>query len=363
MKKVLLLTHEYYPFAGGVATYCYNLFKNFPSDQYIILTDCQVVSANSHTVKTKLLAPYLWPHWLKGLYSVLMVVKKHKIEIIFTPNILPLGSIAYFVQKIFGIPYVISLHGLDINLALKNKPALSKKILSNAMTVVCNTAQTASSISAIVSSEKIKIIYPIVDIDPSKIDQVKIDSLKNKYNIIDEKIILTVGRLVARKGHSLLLQALSHLKDLKFKYFIIGRGPEQDALRAQIQAAQLEDRVFLLDDVTTEQLPYFYQLADLFAMPHQVSDTDVEGFGMVFLEAATFHLPIIAGSSGGVREIFTGQGDVIYADDVRQLEIALRTLVTDRHKSQELGQRAYERSEYFKNIASENIKLLENILS
>ncbi len=187
--------------------------------------------------------------------------------------------------------------------------------------------------------------------------------MKNKYNITDEKIILTVGRLVARKGHALLLQALSHLKDLKFKYFIIGRGPEQDALRVQIQAAQLEDRVFLLDDVTTEQLPYFYQLADLFAMPHQVSDTDVEGFGMVFLEAATFHLPIIAGSSGGVREIFTGQGDVIYADDVGQLEIALRTLVTDRQKSQELGQRAYERSEYFKNIASENIKLLENILS
>lgn len=363
MKKVLLLTHEYYPFAGGVASYCYNLFKNFPADKYIVLTDCQDVQTSHNKIQAKLLVPYIWPHWLGGLWSTIQVVKKNKIEIIFTPNILPLGSIAFFIKKIFGIPYVISLHGLDINLAIQHKASWTKKILTNAEAVICNTNYTASLIKDLVSVDKIKVIYPSISINQEKASVEKINSLKQKYNITDEKVILTVGRLVTRKGHALVIRALDRLGDLAVKYFILGEGPEKVALENQIKEAKLEDRVFLVGKVSNEALLDFYQLADIFVLANQSQGADVEGFGMVFLEAASFSLPIIAGSSGGVQEVFSGQSDVIYADDELAIRQALQGLINDEQKRFAFGQQAYLRSEFFKQTAKDNIKLLANILN
>ncbi len=363
MKKVLLLTHEYYPYPGGVARYCYNLFKNFPEDKYIVMTDCRAVKNSASTIQTKLLTPYIWPHWLIGLWSVMKVVKKNKIEIIFTPNILPLGSIAYFIKKIFGLPYVISLHGLDINLALKNKPALAKKILASAEKVICNTEYTASLIKDFVVSEKIQVIYPSADIDSTPVSAQQLSSLKKQYNITDEKVILTVGRLVPRKGQHLVIKALQALGDFKFKYFIVGNGPAKSVLAKQIQEANLEDKVFLLDNVTDADLRSFYHLADIFALPNQSFGADVEGFGIVFLEAAAFHLAIIAGPSGGVQEVFTGQDDVVYAEDDLAIRQALSELMSDEQKRLKFAKQAYLRSEYFKQIAKDSIKSLVKILS
>lgn len=363
MKKTLILTHEYYPFAGGVARYCYNLFKNFPTDKYLVLTDCPEIKTSGNIIKLKFLRPYVWPHWLWALWSVWRLVKKHKIEIIFTPNILPLGSVAYFIKKIFGLPYIISLHGLDINLALKNKPALTKKILSQAQNIVCNTKYTASLIQGMTPSEKVQVIYPSPSLESKLVAQENIDELKKKYHITDERVILTVARLVARKGQSLMIKTLLSLNDLKWKYFIIGDGPEKNSLAQQIKEAGLENKVFLLGTLTNEELASFYQLADIFALPNQALGADVEGFGIVFLEAASYHLPIIAGASGGVKEMFTGQGDVFFAADEKTLALALRDLAGDEQKRISFGERAYLRSEYFKKIASENIKLFEKILS
>ena len=363
MKKTLILTHEYFPFAGGVAKYCYNLFKNFPTDKYLVLTDCPEIKTSGNIIKLKFLRPYVWPHWLLAMYSIWRIVKKHKIKIIFTPNILPLGSMAYVIKKIFGLPYIISLHGLDINLALKNKPGLSKKILSQAQSIICNTKYTANLITGLVPDQKVHIIYPSAEMTSQLVAQEKIDELKKKYQISDEKVILTVARLVERKGHALLIKTLASLSDLKLKYFIIGDGPEKDSLTKQIKERGLEDKVFLLGQIYNDELPAWYQLADIFALPHQALGADVEGFGIVFLEAASYHLPIIAGASGGVKEMFTGQGDAFFVEDEQSLALALRDLVGDEQKRISFGERAYLRSEYFKKIAVENIKLFEKILS
>lgn len=363
MKKVLLLTHEYYPYAGGIARYCYNLFKNFSEDKYIVLTDCLAVKNSANKIQAKLLTPYIWPHWLLGLWFVMKVVKKNKIEIIFTPNILPLGSIAYFIKKIFGLPYVISLHGLDIHLALKNKSALARKILASAEKVVCNTKYTANLIKDLVPTEKIQVIYPSADIDSAPVSAQQLSSLKKQYNITDEKVILTVGRLVTRKGQHLVIKALQTLGDFPFKYFIVGDGPVKSFLAQQIKEAHLEDKVFLLDNVTDAELRSFYSLADIFALPNQSLGTDVEGFGIVFLEAAAFYLAIIAGPSGGVAELFTGQDDVLYAEDEVAVRQALQDFMSDEQKRLKFAQAAYERSEYFKQIAKDNIKSLAKILS
>ncbi|MFA6252671.1 MAG: glycosyltransferase family 4 protein [Patescibacteria group bacterium] len=363
MKKVLVLTHEYFPFAGGVAMYCYNLFKNFPAENYLVASDCPELKNQNNNVKIKLVSSYLWPHWLPGLWAVVRLVRKNKIKVIFTPNILPLGSIAYIIKKIFGIPYVISLHGLDINLALQNKPTWTKKILQSAQAIVCNTQYTSGLIKDLVPVDKVSVIYPNISINSEKISAEQIKSIKEKYQVGSAKVILTVGRLVERKGHALVIEALKNLADLDCKYWIVGDGPNRANLEKQVMNNNLSDKVFFLGRVDTEQLPLFYQAADLFVMPNQELGSDVEGFGMVFLEAATFGLPIIAGFSGGVKEIFTGNGDVCYADNTQDIALAIRDLLTDEKKAASYGQQAYLISEKFKNKQAESIKLLEKILS
>ncbi len=363
MKKVLVLTHEYFPFAGGVAMYCYNLFKNFPTENYLVASDCPELKNQNNNVKIKLVSPYVWPHWLPGLLAVTRLVRKHKVAVIFTPNILPLGSIAYVIKKIFGTPYIISLHGLDINLALQNKPVWTKKILLSAQAIVCNTEYTAGLIKGLVSVDKISVIYPNISIDSKNISAEQVKSIKEKYKVGSAKLILTVGRLVERKGHALVIDALKNLLDLDCKYWIVGDGPHRANLEKQVIDNNLSEKVFFLGRVATEDLPLFYQAANLFVMPNQEIGTDVEGFGMVFLEAATFALPIIAGFSGGVKEIFTGHGDVCYVDNSHDIAVAIRDLLTDEKKAYSYGQQAYLISEKFKNKQAESIKLLEKILS
>ena len=136
MKKTLLLTHEYYPYKGGVARYCYNLFKFLDQQEYWVVTDHAAVFAQNNIIKLKLTNKFIRPVWLFSFFKLNKIIQQHQIKKIFTPNILPLGTMAYLINLLFKIPYIISLHGLDINLALKNKPELTNKILKNAEKII-----------------------------------------------------------------------------------------------------------------------------------------------------------------------------------------------------------------------------------
>ncbi len=341
MLKTLLLTHEYYPFSGGVARYCYNLFKFFPKGEYLVVCDNPAVKNGDNIINLKLKNKFIKPSWLFSLFQLSRIIRQQKIEQIFTPNILPLGSIAYLFFKFFKIPYVISLHGLDINNALNNKPVITKLILKSAKAIVCNTKYTASLLTGLGLEEKIVIIYPsLTNLTESAIS---VADLKEQYKIkADEKVLLTVARLAYRKGHDLVIKSLAHLTDFKFKYLIVGLGPEIDKLKKLVQEEKLEGRVVFCGEVADNKLASFYKLADIFVMPHRQLNNDVEGFGMVFLEAASFSLPIIAGFSGGVSEIFTDQKNIIFIknDSVSELELALTSLLNNDKLALNLGQEA-----------------------
>jgi phosphatidylinositol alpha-1,6-mannosyltransferase len=111
-------------------------------------------------------------------------------------------------------------------------------------------------------------------------------------------------------------------------------------------------------------LASFYKLADIFVMPHRQLASDVEGLGIVFLEAASFSLPIIAGFSGGVSEIFTDQRNIIFIknDSVAELELALTSLLNNDKLALNLGQEANLLVKNFPS-ASEQSQELTKILS
>jgi len=359
MKKTLVLTHEYYPFKGGVARYCYNLFKFFDKDKYLVVTDNKVVENKDNIINTKLTWRFSKPSWLLSYFKIKKIIKKNNIEQIFTPNILPLGSLAYFLK----IPYIISLHGLDINLALQNKPHLTKKILSNAKAIIVNTKNTARILEPLkLDSSKINVIYPSLDFDTSY-DQIKLEAFRKKLEIGDEKILITLGRLNKRKGQDLVIEAVAKLKeDYSLKYFIIGQGQEKENLQRLVDEYKLNDRVFILDNIDDEELIYFFKLADIFIMPHRNLEKDIEGFGIVFLEAASCKIPIIAGSSGGVKEIFNDKQAVLLENsDVKQTTRAIKYLLNNRPEADKLAEAAFSRAKQF-NSSREQSLILKEIL-
>lgn len=366
MKKTLLLTHEYFPYPGGVATYCHSLFQHLPAERYVVATDCSVVKAAANIYNIQFLSKKIWPHWLLGFFRILFLVRREKIQVLLTPNILPLGSIALLIKIFTGKPYIISLHGLDINLALQSKAWWTKIILKQAKQVICNTHYNAKLVEPFVPQDHISVIYPSSSLIGQTCSAEHVRALREKYSLAGKKVILTVGRLVARKGHALVLEALRDLDRSDWRYLIAGEGPEASNLQNLIKQYHLEEKAILLGAVSNEELPCFYQAADIFILPHQLlgqSHHDVEGFGIVFLEAASFSLPIIAGQSGGVNEIFDNQEDVVYVNNTADVKQALEDFLNDPVKVKKYGANAFKINQKFASEAQKGIKLLDNLLN
>jgi phosphatidylinositol alpha-1,6-mannosyltransferase len=168
-------------------------------------------------------------------------------------------------------------------------------------------------------------------------------------DLCGRRALLTVGRLVERKGHDKVLEALDFLRD-KYSdliYFVVGGGAFVERLRGMVRALELEDRVFFFENVRNEELALFYEAAELFVMPsRELNDGDVEGFGIVYLEANLFSLPIIGGRSGGVPEaVVHGEtGLLVDGENVGEIVMAVSRLLDNRQFADMLGQKGLRRA-------------------
>lgn len=158
----------------------------------------------------------------------------------------------------------------------------------------------------------------------------------------DGTTILSVGRLVRRKGHHLVVDSLARLREsgLFVTYKIIGDGPERRGLEDQVHRLSLSSQVRFEGVVNDQLLQEAYRQADIFILPTIfIPPNDVEGFGIVFLEAALQGLPVIAGNSGGVPEAVVDgvTGYVIDALDPLHLDTIIGKLVEEPGLRRSLG--------------------------
>jgi phosphatidylinositol alpha-1,6-mannosyltransferase len=116
--------------------------------------------------------------------------------------------------------------------------------------------------------------------------------------------VLTVGRLQKRKGHDQLIRGLKHIRQAvpDVLYSIVGEGQERTALEELIQQEGMQHYVQLLGEIDDDRLVECYQQCDLFVLPNRQVKADIEGFGMVLLEAQACGKPVVAGDSGGTVE-------------------------------------------------------------
>lgn len=154
--------------------------------------------------------------------------------------------------------------------------------------------------------------------------------------------LLTIGRLVPRKGIDTMLRALPLiLQETAVTYQIGGSGPDRERLEKIVRQLGIEQAVRFLGPVPEEELPQTYANADLFVMPNREIQElgSLEGFGIVFLEANASGVPVIAGRSGGaVEAVQDGRtGLLIPPDSAEDLATAVLTLLSDEPKRQQMG--------------------------
>ena len=165
--------------------------------------------------------------------------------------------------------------------------------------------------------------------------------------------ILAIGRLIERKGHVYLVQALAELAKRRddVRLTILGRGSERARLESLIDELDLADKVQLLDYVSDEELAQLYRQCDLLVQP-SITDSggDFEGLGMVLLEAMGYQKPVVATKVGGILDIVRHNetGVLVEERDSQALAQAIEAVLSDKTWARELGQAGFAYAkEYF----------------
>lgn len=304
MKKTLLITLDYLPQTGGVANYWAGLNHYLPSDLFFILApqvkDYNILEKN--IIRKKILFDFFWPRWLKLLFIILKLQKEQRFKNFIAGQILPIGTVLWFLKRINLIEnYYVSCHGFDILHLQGRKKFIAQLVMNSAKKIIVNSDFTGKVASRYqIKEDKIFVIKPCPQLSLLSLSlQVKqSEKINSTYNLI------TVSRLVPRKGIDRVIQALPYVwqKLPQVKYQIVGAGEDIYRLKKMCAEIKAKNQVVFFGKLTNEEIAKLYQAQDLFVMlPHNIKG-DIEGFGMVYLEAGLFNLPVLATDSGGVSE-------------------------------------------------------------
>lgn len=348
--KTLLFTLEYPPFFGGVANYYKNVVKFWPDNNIIALAQSSKEDSakSSNVIKKKLVTQFFWPRWFFSLYYLWLVIIKHSISHILVGHVLPLGIVTYFVSRITKTKYSVILHGMDFVQAQKypRKKYITRVILSNSENIICGNSHTANLVKKFIETkhhEKIKIINPGIDYSVRAKNEI-IENLKIEHNLAGKFMLLSIGRIVKRKGFDKTIEALPQIlsQHPKVVYIILGKGPDEDYIQSKINDldSSIQSKIIWLKNTPDDHKWAWLNLIDVFVMPSRKINGDFEGFGIVYLEANLFGKPVIAGRSGGIEDAVKNYYNGILVDPESPDDIAgaINELIMDRELRLKLGE-------------------------
>ncbi|MGK7910096.1 MAG: glycosyltransferase family 4 protein [Synechococcus sp.] len=374
--SILVVTRTFLPQEGGIEEYVYDRCTRDSKRVVVLAADCP--GARSFD-RSQPFTIYRWPNpeFLKKsligkvtrqlfcmVFSVIMglfLYWKYRFKYIEWchgydfPSILVLGYL-------LPIRYFVYLHGNDLLCPLRNRlfKSVFRWTLNRSSGVVCNSWFTRSYLLNSVSiTSQAYVINPTVR--PSKFGLSSMYSssaegsgaaVRQKFGIpTDSVVILTVGRLIKRKGFDRVISQIPSLlsKGLDVHYLICGRGKMEQDLRALANSLNVEDRVHFVGFVPDSELASYYDACDLFAMLtfFDADSQSIEGFGIVYREAGFFGKPVLASKVGGVIDAVQHlkNGLLVDPDSSTELQLALSQLCRDEVLRERLGQTGQELAE------------------
>ncbi|MCR4312524.1 MAG: glycosyltransferase family 4 protein, partial [Candidatus Uhrbacteria bacterium] len=318
--RVLLPTLEYAPERGGIARYLAAIVRTFPND-------IQVEHWST------------WPGYVVALRT--LWTKRGTYDQLLVSHVLPIGTVAWLLWPLTRKSYVVILHGMDFDLARRNvwKRWLLRRILG-CSAIIVNSKALASEVTAFIGSSK----TPVHVISPCVSDElVEASVLVGRQPVADRPLtLLTVSRLVERKGHLKVIRALVNFPDVRYR--IVGDGAMRNQILNLAKSLGVQDRVEILQSLPDGKLPEVYRQSDVFVMPTMRTQTDREGFGTVYLEAQLFGVPVVATKQPGVDEaVLDGTTGLLTDESQESFEAALGRLLKDADLRARFGATGRER--------------------
>lgn len=352
--RFLVITELFLPTKGGTAVWFDEVYARIGGKEiHIVTADVEGGKEYDKTHNNTIHRVSLKRHWwlrpeslvmyLKLFFTSFKVALFNKIDAVHAGRVLPEGLAGYMVAKLFRKPLVIYAHGEEITTWRNSgKFKAMKFTYKHADKIIANSEFTNKELEKIgIQPKKITIISPGVNIERFKPLQ-DVDDLRESINISKEqKLILSVGRLTRRKGFDQVIKSLRLLRTegTDIHYAIIGIGEDKEYLEDLAKAEKVQDYVHMLGHVSMDDLPRWYNTADVFTMPNREINGDTEGFGMVFIEAAACGTPSIAGDAGGTGNavINNETGLRIDACELENVRNSLRLLLNDDELMQLYG--------------------------
>jgi len=261
------------------------------------------------------------------------------------------GYLGLQLLRWFKLPFIVYAHGNEILGAIDSDWDKPRLALKKAACVLANSRFTAGLLqTAGVAPEAIAVIPLGCDIDRFR---PRTPPLQLRRKVLGDRargpVILTVGNLVERKGHDMVIRSLPAVcqRVPDATYLIVGTGAYKERLNELAAELGVRDRIIFAGKVSDDELPDVYAMCDVFAMPSRarLAAHDVEGFGLVYLEAGACAKPVVAGRSGGIEDAvvdgFTGL--IVDPSDARDIGQALIRLLTDSELRGRLGQQGRDR--------------------
>lgn len=317
MKKVLLVTRNFPPLNGGMERLNYHIYLELNQDFNTLVagplgSSVHLAPETRHCeFPHKPLFAFLWD----SFWKTLVLCSKEKPELIIAGSGATALS-AWLIGYICKTKVVTFVHGLDLVVSNPLYQMLFLPAIRNCDAVLVNSHNTGKlAIKKGIASNKIKTIYPGVALPKPASKSIMPNRFKAEIGIAEDSIILlSVGRLTERKGLvEFILHSLPNIVKAEPRCVLVIIGDEpNNALHHKvgvkekiIQAVRdsgLNNHVFLLGHVSESQLEEAYQCSHLHVFPGIDLPGDIEGFGMVAIEAAAHGLPTVAFAVGGVPE-------------------------------------------------------------
>ncbi len=350
--RILVVTQDFPPETGGVQSYLFELARHFHSRGQDVTVVCpgsantpsplppdvKVIRVNIPTSWLFLPLMFRLPRILReGGFSHVVYAQWQGVlsEILLPRSAKKHQSLCLVCGRELLTSVLIPFHGI-----------LSRWTFRRVnIAVPISRAVEALLRERIPATGRIVQVHP--GVDPNRFHPVDAHSLRARYGLDDGPVVMCIARMVHRKGMDLLIKAFSDvLKQAPTTWLVLGGdGPEAAALRNLALELGIADRVRFVGRISDSELALHYSLASVFALPTRQSKKDVEGFGIVYLEAGGCEVPVIGTRTGGVMDAVEENvtGLLIPQEDIEALTAALTRLLKNPEEARQMGRSARQR--------------------
>jgi phosphatidylinositol alpha-1,6-mannosyltransferase len=316
----LLVTANFPPKTGGSGRWFYELYRRLPRERFLVAAgeDPRQAEVDCEKNLRMIRLPLVMREWgvnsgvgslgyVRAVRRLHQLTRHERVKMVHCGRTLPEGVMGLILKLLTGIPYACYVHGEEMETAASSREFtwLVRRVLAHADFTIANSRNTEGILRRNwgLSPARVRLLYPGVD-TTRFVPAARDPSVRSRLGWGCRPVVLTVGRLQKRKGHDHLIQALSAIRPQvpDILYAIAGDGEERVALEALVRRGGLAQSVQFLDEPDDATLVTCYQQCDLFVLPNRQVGDDIEGFGMVLLEAQACGKAVVAGASGGTVE-------------------------------------------------------------